>query len=457
MANNQTFDSIVKANSSVALDWYDGYKLELTFTAESNASNWQLDFELPYEIKEVYGVDLVNHGDGRYTVSGEGNQTNLSQGQSINSVFIIKDDNKDYKEAVLPKFNSSTASYSQPVDVIASESQPTNIIATEPENGGKIISVDNDHYGNLQSAIAAANNGDVVQLGNNTYYTSDIYLDKDITINGQSGSVIDGQGSSNAVINIASGASGATIQNLEITNANNGIYSNRAYNLTLQNLDINNIGNNEVIRYGQNNTGITANHANGLQLLDSTIENMGRSGINVGDTEGAIISGITVKDVNLKAEHAQSHDAAGIKFFNTNNITLKDSYFSDINANHIWNDTTTNTTIEGNVIERVGEDFLAPQFNTNVDITGIYNEKSHNSVVKNNEANAVGRFTTFRATEFTTETMTLENNDFPNMELGSTDYWVNESVEKLIAITENPGEADFSLFKDEYNAQANIG
>ena len=457
MANNQTFDSIIKTNSSVTEDWFGGYKLELSLTAESNASDWQLDFQLPYAIKEVYGVNLVDRGNGNYSLSGQNDQASLHSGQSINSVLIIDDNGQD---AVLPQFNSSTASYSQPVDVdrvVTSEPTATNIIAAEPENGGRTINVDYDFNGSIKDAIAAANDGDVVELGNNTYYTSDIYLNKDITLTGQSGSVIDGKGASSAVINIDSGATGATIQNIEITNANNGIYSNRAYNLTLQNLEIHNIGNNEVMRYGQNNTGITANHANGLQLLDSTIENMGRSGINVGDTEGATISGITVKDVNLEAEHAQSHDAAGIKFFNTNNIILKDSYFSDINANHIWNDTTTNTVIENNVIERVGEDFLAPQFNTNVDITGIYNEKSHNSVVKNNRANAVGEFTTFRATEFTTETMALENNDFPNMELGSTDYWVNESIEKLIAITENPSQADFSLFANEYNAQANIG
>ena len=463
MANNQSFDSIVKANSFIAADWYDGYKLELTFTAKLDVDNWQLDFELPYGINkdEVYGVDLVDRGNGRYTVSGIGNQTSLKQGQSISSVFIVRDDNKNNQQGILPKFNSvidrSDAVYSPPINIVEPEFMPVKIAAIESVDDGRILSVDYDFGGNIQNAIAAAKDGDTVQLGNRTYYTADIYLDKDITLDGQLGSVINGGNTSRAVIKIAPGASGATIQDLRITNANNGIYGYGAENLTLQNLQIDNIGIDGINRYGQNNTGIVLNHTDGLQLLNSTFDNISKTAVSIGDTEVALISNIEVKNINLAAEHVQSHSAAGIKFFNTNNIILKDSSFFDINANHIWNDTTTNTTIENNFIERVGEDFLKPLFNTNVEVTGIYNEKSHNSIVRDNQVYAEEGFTAYRATEFTTETMTLDNNYFSSMELGSTDYWVNESIEKLIAITESADEANFSLFASEYNAQANIG
>ena len=466
MANNKTSKSKVNADSSIIDVWPDGYVLKLTFTAGSNgASNWETIFNFPYEIREVHGVRLFDHGNGNYTVSGENNdKKDLSSNQSITAVFVVDGDGQN---AVLPKFyrssSSSSAASHEPVevvDVVTSQPQTTNVtnvIDAQPENGGRVISVDKEYGGSIKEAIANAQDGDVVQLENKTYYTSSIYLDKDITLTGKPNTVIDGGGTHGTVIKIVESASGATIQNLEITNAKNGIYSNRAYNLTLQNLDISNIGKLNVDRQGQNNIGITANHANGLRLLDSTIENMGRSGVNVGDTDGAVISGITVKDVNLEAQHAQSHDAAGIKFFNTNDILLKDSYFSDINANHIWNDTTTNTTMDNNTIEKVGEDFLRPTFNPNVDITGIYNEKSHNSIVTDNRSSAVGEFTAFRATEYTTQTMTMENNDFSKMEMGSTDYWVNETVEILIAETENPSQADFSLFSNEYYQHMNIG
>ena len=173
------------------------------------------------------------------------------------------------------------------------------------------IDVDNDFGGNLESAIASANNGDVIQLGSNVYYTDGITLDKDITIDGKEGSVVNGGGTSQAVFNLTSGATGATIQDVEITNANIGINGNGAFNLTLQNLDINNIGIDRTIRDGQNNSGILLGYANGLQLLNSRIFNIGRKGVGVGDTDGAVISGLTVQDVNLAAQHAQSHDAAG--------------------------------------------------------------------------------------------------------------------------------------------------
>ena len=143
--------------------------------------------------------------------------------------------------------------------------------------------------------------------------------------------------------------------------------------------------------------------------------------------------------------------------FNTNDVIVKDSFFSDINAFNIWNDTTNATTIDNNRMENVGEDFLKPVFNTNVEIAGIYNEKSSNSTIRNNENTALNGFLGLNATEFSTETMVLENNNFSSLEVNTQDYWVNESIEKLIAVTEDPAEADFSLFEDEYFAQANIG
>lgn len=53
--------------------------------------------------------------------------------------------------------------------------------------------------------------------------------------------------------------------------------------------------------------------------------------------------------------------------------------------------------------------------------------------------------------------MTYGDNDFSSYELGTTDYWVNELAEKLVALTEDPDQANFSLFADEYLSQANIG
>ena len=293
-------------------------------------------------------------------------------------------------------------------------------------------------------------------LSDNTYYTDGLALDKDITIDGQQGSIINGNGTSEAIISLTTAASGATIQDVEITNGSNGIYGYNASDLTLQNLDINNIGIQETTRRGQYNTGIVLNGADGLRLVNSDITNVGRKGVGVNDTDGATLSGLSVQEVNLAGEHAQSFDAAGVKFFNTNNVLLQNSYFSDINAFMVWNDTTSNTTIAGNEVVNAGSDFLKPDFNSNVNIAGMYNEKSYQSVVRDNKGTTADGFSAFNATEFSTETMVFENNDFSEYRLNTEDYWVNEEAERLIAITENPNEADFGLFAEEYFMQANI-
>lgn len=320
-----------------------------------------------------------------------------------------------------------------------------------------VVDVENDFNGDLVSAIASASSGDTVQLGNKVYYTDGIVIDKNIVLSGVEGSVIDGAGTGSSIVTINSEGSGTTIQNIEITNGNNGIFSANATNLTLQNLDINNIGVNQTIRQGQNNTGITLNKSDGTQILDSSLSNIGRKGIGIGDTNNALIKNVTVEDVNLGAQHAQSHDAAGVKLFNTYNVTVSDSSFDDINAINIWNDTTHSTIIEGNTIKEVGDSFIKPDFNTNVGIYGIYNEKSYNSTVRYNYADAIGEFTAFNATAYTTESMTFSDNDFSSFELGSTDYWSNEAAEKLVAETIEANQADFSLFSQDYYNQANIG
>jgi hypothetical protein len=323
------------------------------------------------------------------------------------------------------------------------------------EGGGRVINVDNEFGGDIKSAIAAAESGDVVELGNNTYSASNITIDKDITLTGQEGTVIDGGGSWDPIINITQDGDGATIQNLELTNANIGINSYGASNVTIQNLDINNIGLSQTNTDGQNNTGINLDTADGFQVLNTNISNVGRKGIGVGDTRGGTVSGVTVDGVNLAAQHPQNHDAAGVKFFNTTDVALKDSTFTNINAHHMWNDTTHGTTIENNTAQGVGSDYIGHGSGTSMGlpIYGIYNEKSEDSYISNNNITAMDGFTAFNSTEFSTQTQSLTTNEFSNQELGSTDYYVNESAEIAVATNEDPAGADYSLFAAEYESQ----
>ena len=464
----------IDASSTVVEDWYGGYKLQVDIPSSAGNGTWQVDFALPHNISEVYGADLINNGEGNYTLQGQSTQAILivednggealpldfQASETTDSVEPATDNSSSEAEADFQiEATDATSDNNSPEAEADSQIEATNTAPAPSEsaqdlepnlNYGSVISVDNDFGGDIAAAIAAASDGEAIELSGRTYYTSGLTVDKDITIFGQEGATIDGGGTSNSIINLTPGASGATLDNIEITNGNNGIYSYGASNLTLQNLEVYDIGNSERFSGGQNNTGIILNYATGANLIDSNIYDVSRNGVSIGDTNGANISGLRVENINLAAQHAQSHDAAGIKFFNTNDVFLRDSYFANINANNIWNDTTNKTTIENNTIENVGSAFLKPSFNDNVDISGIYNEKSSNSVVKYNYASAIDNFMAYRATEFTTETMVMEGNDFSSIEINSQDYWVNESIEKLIAITEDPAEADFGLFSEEY-------
>jgi hypothetical protein len=434
--------------STIAEDWNGGYKLELAISNDLGAADWALNFNLPYTISAAYGVNLTQNSDGSYTIKGQDGWANLTPGQTITPIFIIEDQGQSAQ-----LLNFLDQQQSNPIPTVDNFE---NVDNSYIPSGNNTIDVDRDFGGDLATAIAYANSGDLVQLGNNRYYTSGITIDKNIILDGQENSVIDGNGTYNSIITLYSGASGATIQDIEITNGNNGIYGYKAANLTLQNLEVHNIGKNGFITDG-NQTGISLDHADGLKLSNTSVYDVVRKGIGVGDTNGAQITNVNVQSVNLAANHAQSHDAAGIKFFNTNNVILKDSYFEKINAFYIWNDTTNKTTIDNNNVVNVGSDFLAPSFNTNVNIAGIYNEKSSNSLVRYNQGTAVGDFSAFNATEFSTQTMTFEdNNSFSKMEFGTQDYWVNQEAEIAIATTENPDEANFSLFAAEYYAQAVI-
>ena len=85
-------DSQLNFNSQIEEDWEGGYKLKLDIKADRDAKNWQADFEFPYTIREVYGVDLIDRGNGTYIIKGQGSGKNLKQGQSIETIFIIDDD-----------------------------------------------------------------------------------------------------------------------------------------------------------------------------------------------------------------------------------------------------------------------------------------------------------------------------------------------------------------------------
>ena len=134
MANNQTSNSILNSNAFILEDWNGGYKLEVDLTAKSDANNWKLDFNLPYTIREVYGVDLTNNGNGSYSINGQNDQKSLQQGQSLKAIFIVDENGQ---EALIPEFiNPSSAEPVTPAKP-ASNSEPVNIPKTPGQSVGQ--------------------------------------------------------------------------------------------------------------------------------------------------------------------------------------------------------------------------------------------------------------------------------------------------------------------------------
>ncbi|MGL5835685.1 MAG: glycoside hydrolase family 9 protein [Waterburya sp.] len=174
--------SVIDSNSQIVEDWQGGYKLTLDLSAKSNVKDWQVDFNLPYKIKSAYGVDLMDKGNGNYTIKGQNDQVNLTSGQSIKPIFIIDDGGK---QALKPNVTGSSA---------LTEAQPqtsgklsAGAVITEDWNGGYKFEVELKAASNFNNwevdfklpyKIKAAYGVDLLDKGSGNY-----------TINGQNDQV----------------------------------------------------------------------------------------------------------------------------------------------------------------------------------------------------------------------------------------------------------------------------
>ncbi len=104
MATNTISNSNLSANSIITDDWNGGYRIEVDLTSDVNAKGWTLDFDLPGTIRGAYGVDLVDNGNGNYTISGQGDFQDLEKSETAKAIFIVDDNGQ---KAVTPQFSAS--------------------------------------------------------------------------------------------------------------------------------------------------------------------------------------------------------------------------------------------------------------------------------------------------------------------------------------------------------------
>lgn len=122
-----TAEPQITTSSYVTEDWNGGYKLEVDLTADFDAQDWSLNFDLPHDIRAAYGVELTDNGNGNYSISGEGGWQDLEPGETAKAIFIVDDGGQ---EAATPLFNDSDFSNSLMGSVI---SDPQPAPAPEPE------------------------------------------------------------------------------------------------------------------------------------------------------------------------------------------------------------------------------------------------------------------------------------------------------------------------------------
>ncbi len=156
----ESSDSSVSASSRITNDWNGGYRIEVDISAESAASDWTLDFDFPYQIRNAFGVDLTDNGNGTYSISGQRSGQDLSAGESTRAVFIIDDGGNS---AIDPTFGggSSSAPTVAASPVSTSSASPSPSVSTTPTGSTPLIPVAQTPLAVAQSPLTQGQDQDL--------------------------------------------------------------------------------------------------------------------------------------------------------------------------------------------------------------------------------------------------------------------------------------------------------
>ena len=80
----------VDVNYSQVNDWGNGFegRLEITNNTGSNLVSWDLEFDLPQEITNIWDAQIVDKDDRRYTIKHESWNREIKAGESITIGFV---------------------------------------------------------------------------------------------------------------------------------------------------------------------------------------------------------------------------------------------------------------------------------------------------------------------------------------------------------------------------------
>ena len=101
--NNQPNNSnnlLDEIEFEIVQDWRGGFKAELDFTATKAINDgWQLKFEAPFGIREIYGAEVVSQKENTFTIGNLDGYDQLGQGEEQNVIIIANDFNQAAKPA----------------------------------------------------------------------------------------------------------------------------------------------------------------------------------------------------------------------------------------------------------------------------------------------------------------------------------------------------------------------
>ena len=124
MTSSNTTNSVLDINAYVSKDWYRGYKLEVDITANSIAEDWTLNFDLPYNVQDAYGVDLIDNGNDSYSIRGKSGREDLEKGKTAKAILIV-DDNR--QNSIIPEFNLQGSQISTSAETETAIKTPSSI------------------------------------------------------------------------------------------------------------------------------------------------------------------------------------------------------------------------------------------------------------------------------------------------------------------------------------------
>lgn len=80
----------ISVNYSQIEDWGNSFQGEISITnnGDSNLVNWDLDFDLPTGISNIWDAEIVDNSDGSYTVENASHNREIAAGETITFGFI---------------------------------------------------------------------------------------------------------------------------------------------------------------------------------------------------------------------------------------------------------------------------------------------------------------------------------------------------------------------------------